>query len=133
MKETIQKLYYSNILVIVISVLMFGYGLYTHTINEIILYLLEFTVIFELVRAFNHYMKDGQLKVRYAIDAAIFYSIKELYIGFTSYKIDNSYGLILIAIIVITVLMVVRYFNSTIIEEKAKICNVPGSCDKNGL
>ena len=133
MKETIQKLYYSNILVIVISVLMFGYGLYTHTINEIILYLLEFTVIFELVRAFNHYMKDGQLKVRYAIDAAIFYSIKELYIGFTSYKIDNSYGLILIAIIVITVLMVVRYFNSTIIEEKAKICNVSGSCDKNGL
>jgi len=94
--------------------------------------MLEFTVIFELVRTFNHYLKDGQFKVRYGIDAAIFYSIKELYIGFAEFKIDAHYGLLMWSLIALSILMIVRYFNSKLIEERAHICNVPGSCEANG-
>ena len=90
--------------------------------------MLEFTVIFELVRAFNHYLKDGTLRVRYGLDAAIFFSIKELYIGFSEFKIDDEYMLILLSLFALTILMVARYFNSNLIEEKQKLCNGI-SCD----
>ncbi|RKZ24641.1 hypothetical protein DRQ26_07125 [bacterium] len=127
-----KDLYYSNILLFVVALSLFSYGYYTNTINQVILHMLEFTVIFELVRTFNHYLKDGQFKVRYGIDAAIFYSIKELYIGFAEFKIDSHYGLLMWSLIALSILMIVRYFNSKLIEERAHICNVPGSCEANG-
>lgn len=129
---TLKKLYYSNILLFAMSIALFTYGYMTHTINQVILHMLEFTIVFELVRTFNHYLKDGQFKVRYGIDAAIFYAIKELYIGFAEFKIDADSGLMMWSLIAICILMIVRYFNSKLIEEKAKTCPVHGGCDANG-
>ena len=124
--ETIKKLYKSNWLLFIVSGVLFTFGAYTHNVNTVILYMLEFTVIFELVRTFNHYLKDGTIKVRYGIDAAIFFTIKELYIGFSEFKLDEDYRLILISLGAISILMVVRYFNSKMVEERAKLCNGSG-------
>ena len=120
---TLNKLYYSNWLLFILSGILFAYGAYTHTVNTVILHMLEFTVIFELVRTFNHYLKDGTLRVRYGLDAAIFFTIKELYIGFVEFKLDSEYILILLSLFSLSILMVARYFNSNLIEEKKKLCN----------
>ncbi len=128
----LKKLYYSNILLFTMSIGLFTYGYMTETINMVILHMLEFTVIFELVRTFNHYLKDGQFKVRYGLDAAIFFSIKELYIGFSEFKIDADYMLLLLSLVALVVLMLLRWINSTFIEEKAKTCPVHGGCEANG-
>jgi len=125
---TLNKLYHSNWLLFIAAGALFAFGVYIHNVNDVILHMLEFTVIFELVRAFNHYLKDGTLRVRYGLDAAIFFSIKELYIGFVEFKIDTDYMLIIISLVTLSVLMVARYFNSTLVEEKRKLCNVVG-CD----
>ena len=141
--EMLKKLYESNWLLFIVTGLIFGYGAYTHNVNMVILLMLEFTVIFELVRTFNHYLKDGTLKVRYGIDAAIFFTIKELYIGFSEFKLslehsvevitsgakmEGDYRLILISLGALCILMVVRYFNSKMVEEKAKLCSGGFNC-----
>ena len=127
-KSLIGKMYHSNIFLFSISIILFGIGYYTHDVNSVILYMLEFTVVFELVRTFNHYLKDGQIKVRYGIDAAIFYTIKELYIGFVGFKLDHDNSLVILSLAALSVLMALRYVNSTLVEEKRKICNHTEKC-----
>ena len=125
MEITIKKIIESNILIFIFASVLFLIGMFIDTkngVNTVILLLLEFTVIFELARTFNHYLKDGQIKVRYGIDAAIFFAIKELYIGFSELKLHNDYTLITVSLIAICILMAVRYVNSTLVEEKAKLC-----------
>ena len=117
----------SSIFLFILSISLFGYGYSINTINGVILHMLEFTVVFELVRTFTHYLKDGRIKVRYGLDAAIFFTIKELYVGFSEFKIDGSYALIAISCGVLVVLMGLRHFNATLIEEQAKLCT--GKCD----
>jgi len=109
--EMIKKMHYWNIYLFLISITLFSLGMWTGNMDKVILYMLEFTVIFELVRAFNHYIKDGRFKVRYGIDAAIFFTIKELYIAFTIFKIDHDYVLMLLSIFILFLLIILRLLN----------------------
>jgi len=130
----IKRFMYSPFILFSVSIVLFIIGYLTHQINAVILYMLEFTVIFELVRGFTHYLKDGQLKVRYGIDAAIFYSIKELYIGFVEFKIDSDPTLIMVSLVAFVILMFGRFINSKMIEEKRKYCEYndgDGNCTKD--
>jgi len=120
-EDKLQRIYNSNILTFIVTTVLFIYGYYTHSINQVILELLEFTVIFEIIRIFNHYLKNGEFKVRYVIDAAIFYVIKELYIGFITYKINQDYGIIILCLISISILIILRWINLILIENKIKV------------
>lgn len=124
---TIKNLLYANFFLFLVAIILFGIGFYYHSLNSVILYILEFTVIFELVRTFNHYLKDGQLKVRYGIDAAIFYTIKELYIGFSQFKLTNDSELLVLGSIIMVVLMFLRFFNNVIIEPKSGCIDSKGN------
>ena len=133
MGNGIKYLYKKNVWLFLGSLIIFLFGIYTGDVNKIILYILEFTVIFELVRAFNHYIKDKILKVRYGIDAAIFFVIKELYIGFSEFKISHEYNLIILSLLALVTLMGIRWLNSTFVEEKRIMCEYndgSGNCTK---
>lgn len=78
-------------LLISLTAILFGYGLYIDDINSVILHTLEFLILFEIVRAMAEFIlnKQNRVKMRYIIDSAILFSIRELYVGLVEIHNDT--------------------------------------------
>ena len=86
----------SKIPVVLLALLLFGLT-YWFKPTDIILHTLSFLVLLEIVRTVYEYTikPNHRIKLRYMLDGAILFSIRELFIGLTLIKNDLSTGLII--------------------------------------
>lgn len=84
---------FTFVLLFMTSVL-FYYGVAFSTINMVILHTLEFLILFEIVRAIAEFIlnKENRIKMRYIIDSAILFSIRELYVGLVELHTNLQMG-----------------------------------------
>jgi len=75
--------------ILVGAVLVFALSYWFSTTN-IILNLLNFLIILEIVRTiWDYVVKDGHIiKIRFILDGAILFCIRELFVGLTMMKVD---------------------------------------------
>lgn len=81
-------------LLFLLTSVLFYYGIVYSTINNTILHTLEFLILFEIIRAIAEFIlnKENRIKMRYIIDSAILFSIRELYVGLVELHTNLQIG-----------------------------------------
>jgi uncharacterized membrane protein (DUF373 family) len=93
-----------KILIIILTIILFGVSYFTGMAN-VIIYTLNFLILVEIVRTIVDYINNPEhrIKIRYIIDSGILFSIRELFVGMVMMKTP---ALALSLIIIITSMLV---------------------------
>ena len=118
----IVKLYESNkFIILIFTVILFIIGLYIG-MSEILIYALNFLLLMEIVRTIVEYVIDDshRIKMRYIIDSAIVFGIREIFVAWLMLKSDLLIGGSLMLISFIGTYLLLR-FRKRIIETSPDI------------
>jgi len=99
-------------LILILTSILFATS-YWFDISQIIIMSLSFMILLEVVRTIYEYIvnPNHRVKMRYVIDGAILFGIRELFVGWVMLKTDLTMGLVIfgISILAIGILIFYRY------------------------
>lgn len=98
MLKTNYKLF--TIILLLVTGGLFTVGMMFSSMTQIILHTLEFMILFEIVRALAEFVFDNsnRMKMRYIVDSAILFAVRELYVGLIEIHKDLILGVIIVTV-----------------------------------
>jgi len=120
--KTMERLFYSDkVLVVIFTIILFGLGL-NFGIAETMISAMSFLIMMEIVRTIYEYIvnPEHRVKMRYIIDSAILFGIRELFVGWIMLKTNLILGLI-IAVISIFFTWILIKFRKSVIESSPDV------------
>ena len=117
-----------KLLIFIITLIIFSAS-YWFDISTIIINVMSFLILLEVIRTIYEYVvnPNHRLKLRYIIDGAILFGIRELFVGWIMLKQDFIIGSIIVFISIILIGILI-YFRKLIIENSPDYIERCGSC-----
>lgn len=117
-----------KILILVITGIIFSTS-YWFDISTIIINAMSFLILLEVIRTIYEYIvnENHRIKLRYIIDGAILFGIRELFVGWIMLKQDMILGSIIVFISIVAIGVLI-YFRKLIIENSPDYIERCGSC-----
>jgi len=106
---------------LIISILLFSL-VYFFSIAKIIVYTLSFLILLESVRTIYDFVFEEQhrIKLRYLIDGAILFGLRELFVGWVMIKTDTKIGLIIMIVSLFSIFTLLLFRKDVIINSPSK-------------
>lgn len=125
MKDIIKS---EKFIILLITIIIFSFS-YFEDISTIIIHTMSFLILLEVVRTIYEYLvnHNHRIKLRYIIDGAILFGIRELFVGWITIKTDLILGLILVVVSIILIGILI-YFRKKVIENSPDYIERCGSC-----
>lgn len=86
-----------TVILLLTTGVLFAYGQYTNDMTHVILHTLEFLILFEIVRALTEFIlsNNNRIKLRYIVDSAFLFAVRELYVGLVEIHTNIVLGLVI--------------------------------------
>lgn len=120
-----------KLLIFIITLIIFSVS-YWFDISTIIINVMSFLILLEVIRTIYEYVVNPhhRIKLRYIIDGAILFGIRELFVGWIMLKQDFIIGSIIVFVSIFLIGILI-YFRKLIIEnspdyiERCESCKLP--------